>query len=174
MVKKLNLHEAQKAPYLSKEDFLFKLQTTFDEPYVNLLDEGELREYAQFLNENNYSSGLFVDLGLPVGKGRFVLEARGISLEKKLSLKEILTLANEDGKIIEEILDEIILKDHFSSDVETKRGRALFEELNYHLEDLKFSGLPLEVYSHYIELYNSFLQTEADGLIGKRNKRSEN
>ncbi len=43
MVKKLNLHEAQKAPYLSKEDFLFKLQTTFDEPYVNLLDEGELR-----------------------------------------------------------------------------------------------------------------------------------
>ena len=41
-------------PYLSKEDFLFQLQTTFEMPVVNLRSPKEERAYAKFLLKSGY------------------------------------------------------------------------------------------------------------------------
>ncbi len=62
----------------------------------------------------------------------------------RLTEKEIVKLAAEYGKNIEHELDEWI-----------KIGKTDENKIIDNLDILKLSGLPLEVYSYYVDMYNS-------------------
>ena len=61
-----------------------------------------------------------------------------------LTVKEIVRLAAEYGKNIEHELDEWV-----------KTGKTNEDKIIDNLDIIKLSGLPLEVYSHYVDMYNS-------------------
>jgi hypothetical protein len=61
-----------------------------------------------------------------------------------LTEKKIVRLAAEHGKNIEHELDEWL-----------KTGKTNEDKIIDNLDILKLSGLPLEVYSYYVDMYNS-------------------
>lgn len=136
------------APYLKKEDFLFRLQFQLSDEskYINLKKK-DIVSYASFLKEYGYNSGLLVNLKKPILEGRWVLEARKNPIERNLALRQIERLAGIYGQQIE---DEV---DFWLNGYEPG-----LEKIIENLDSLKFSGLPLEVYNHYLEIYNSAVE----------------
>jgi len=166
MEEEYNLKKIQNAPILPKEDFLFELQTRFDELFTNVKTPKELEIYQNFLKSYGYDCEVLKDFSLAPGKGRYVLGATKSSPQSRLDLDTPWSLAGKLGQSIEDLLDESLERNLFSSNVDCVHGKKLFDKINYLLDDLKKSGLPLEVYSYYVELYNSFVESESKGFLG--------
>jgi hypothetical protein len=67
---------------------------------------------------------------------------------------EILRLAGTPGRNLEKIFDTWIDTGKFDED------KIIIE-----LDELKFSGLPLEVYSHFVSVYNSIKEFDLVGYL---------
>jgi hypothetical protein len=152
------------APYLLEEDFLFMLQTTYGNDFVNLHDFNQIADYTLFLSENGYDTNFFVDLKEPILKGRYVLEAVKIFPKEFFTPKELVEMADETGRSIEQMLDDSLMDRTFSSKLDSKGRNRITEGVIYYLDELR-RDFPLDVFSYYVEMYNSFVEQEMRGML---------
>lgn len=150
----IDWEKAYNSPHLSREKLYFEVQMG-NTQFANLVMFEEIQEYSAYFEERGYTIDLLVNKNLPVLKGRYVMNFRRKEFKRSLSFEEILEVSGSEGQEIELMFDRWI-----------KFGKKpMEEEVNYYFNELRKTTSNPEVYSHFVEIYNSILEKDSQGLL---------